>query len=52
VVFVAFEARNFAGVRPVDRDPENYVRQREAEARARVAPGSLGIGSLKGRGGL
>jgi Hemerythrin HHE cation binding domain len=57
--FVAFEARNFAGVRPVDRDPQEYVRQQEAAARSSVsaAPlveggssgsaGSLGIGGLK-----
>ena len=29
VAFADFEARNFAGVRPVDRDPEAYVRQIE-----------------------
>jgi hypothetical protein len=46
VEFVAFEARNFAGIRPVDRDPEAYVR--EQEEAARVRPGSLGIGDLKG----
>jgi hypothetical protein len=48
VAFAAFEARNFAGVRPVDKDPESYVRQQEAAARARVRPGSLSIGGLKG----
>jgi Hemerythrin HHE cation binding domain len=48
VTFAAFEARNFAGVRPVDKDPESYVHQQEAVARAREAPGSLGIGGLKG----
>jgi hypothetical protein len=48
VAFAAFEARNFAGVRPVDRDPEGYVRQQEEAARARSGPGSLGIGDLKG----
>ena len=48
VAFVAFEARNFAGVRPVDKDPQGYVRQQEGAARARVGPGSLGIGGLKG----
>jgi Hemerythrin HHE cation binding domain len=59
VRFVTFEARNFAGVRPVDRDPEEYVRQQEAAARASLSAGSrldrgpsgsagsLGIGGLK-----
>ena len=48
VEFAAFEARDFAGVRPVDRDPEAYVREQEEAARASVRPGSLGIGDLKG----
>jgi hypothetical protein len=48
VAFAAFEARNFAGVRPVDKDPETYVRQIEQSVMARSAPGSLGIGDLKG----
>jgi Hemerythrin HHE cation binding domain len=48
VAFAAFEARNFAGVKPVDQDPETYVRQQEEAARARSGPGSLGIGDLKG----
>ena len=39
---------DFAGVRPVDRDPEDYVRQQELAARSSGAPGSLGIGNLKG----
>ena len=30
VRFVTFEARNFAGVRPLDKDPQEYVRQQEA----------------------
>jgi hypothetical protein len=59
VRFVAFEARNFAGVRPVDRDPQEYLRQQEAAARSSLPAGSLldggssgsaeslGIGSLK-----
>ena len=29
VSFVAFEARNFAGVPPVDKDPERYVQEEE-----------------------
>jgi hypothetical protein len=57
--FVTFEARNFAGVRPVDRDPQEYLRQQEAAARSSLSAGSLlnggssgsadslGIGSLK-----
>ena len=59
VRFVTFEAQNFAGLRPVDRDPEEYVRQQEAAARpsspAGLLPGSgasgtsdsLGIGGLR-----
>jgi hypothetical protein len=47
VAFAAFEARNFAGVRPVDTDPQSYVRQQEEAARARLGPGSLAIGDLK-----
>ena len=59
VAFAGFEARHFAGIQPVDQDPAAYVRQAEAQsegraggedaARAGQAPGSLGIGSLKGR---
>jgi hypothetical protein len=48
VAFADFEARNFAGVRPVDKDPQAYVRQIEAAGRAGRAPGSLGIGDLRG----
>ncbi len=59
VRFVTFEARNFAGIRPVDKDPREYVRQQEAAARSGLpasplidagssgAAGSLGIGGLK-----
>jgi hypothetical protein len=59
VRFVSFEARNFAGVRPVYRDPQEYVRQQEAAGRSSLPPGSLldggpsgsddslGIGGLK-----
>ena len=56
IAFAAFQARNFAGVPAVDRDPESYIRQAEQDyagqaeqglpARAR---GSLNIGSLKGQ---
>jgi NAD(P)H-dependent FMN reductase len=48
VAFAAFEARNFAGVQPVDKDPEGYVREQETAGRA-ATPGSLGIGDLKRR---
>lgn len=55
VAFAAFEARNYAGVTPRDRDPAEYVRETEAEPErepeadrpAAPAGGSLGIGSLK-----
>ena len=46
--FAAFQARNFAGVPAVDRDPESYIRQAEQGLPAR-ATGSLNIGSLKGQ---
>jgi hypothetical protein len=46
VAFAAFEARNFAGVRPVDKDPAAYVSQAEAGA-ASAGNGSLNIGGLK-----
>jgi hypothetical protein len=49
VAFVGFEARHFAGVRPVDKDPAAYVQQVTGPAGAELPPGSLGIGSLKGR---
>jgi hypothetical protein len=45
VAFAAFEARNYAGVQPVDRDPADYVREVEGG----LAAGSLSIGSLKPR---
>jgi hypothetical protein len=48
IAFAAFQARNFVGVRAIDRDPESYVRQAEQDLRPR-ATGSLNIGSLKGR---
>ena len=46
VAFAAYEARNFAGVVPVDKDPATYVSQAERG----TSPGSdasLGIGALK-----
>src|SRR3984957_1408628 len=45
VAFTAFEARHYAGVPVVDKDPAAYVRSAEEQ----VAGGSLGIGSLKRR---
>jgi Hemerythrin HHE cation binding domain len=51
VAFVAFEARNFAGVPVVDKDPDAYVREAEqkiAPASKPASDGSLGIGSLRG----
>jgi hypothetical protein len=48
VAFAAFEAEHFAGVRPVDKDPEEYVREAEQGVAAPAGPGrpdgSLGIG--------
>ncbi len=49
VAFAAFEARHFAGVQPVDKDPAAYVQQAERPGRRGLPSGSLGIGSLKGR---
>jgi len=50
VAFAAFEARHFAGVPVVDKDPEAYVREAEREIAAPAGPGrpdgSLGIGGL------
>jgi Hemerythrin HHE cation binding domain len=45
VAFAAYQAVNYAGVQPVDKDPEEYVR--EEEGRAPSGGGSLSIGSLK-----
>ena len=62
VAFAAFEARHFAGVPPVDKDPQAYVREEEEQQglrrraiRATAAgsdagagpDGSLSIGSLR-----
>jgi hypothetical protein len=46
VLFAAFEARNYAGVRPVDKDPAEYVHEAE-EGGLTHRGGSLSIGSLK-----
>jgi Hemerythrin HHE cation binding domain len=46
VAFAAFEARNYAGVEPVDKDPAAYVHDvEEGDPAGRL--GSLGIGSLR-----
>ena len=44
VAFAGYEARNYAGVQPVDKDPADYVREIEEGA---PPSGSLSIGSLK-----
>ena len=56
IAFAAFQARNFAGVPAVDRDPESYIRQEEQDYAGQAeqglparATGSLNIGSLKGQ---
>jgi hypothetical protein len=46
VAFAAYEARNYAGVAAVDKDPVGYVREVEEEVRAPHS-GSLSIGSLR-----
>ncbi|MFI6869532.1 hemerythrin domain-containing protein [Nocardia sp. NPDC050406] len=46
VAFAAYEARNYAGVPSIDKDPADYIREEEAKLRG-PAPGSLSVGSLK-----
>ncbi|MCX4093199.1 hemerythrin domain-containing protein [Nocardia sp. alder85J] len=46
VDFAAYEARNYAGVQPIDKDPEGYIRAVEGQQPPRT-PGSLSVGSLK-----
>lgn len=50
VAFAGFEARHIAGVPPVDKDPEAYVREAERDIAAGSSTGrsdgSLGIGGL------
>jgi hypothetical protein len=46
VAFAAFQARNYAGVPVVDKDPEAYIREAEAGLLP-SSPGSLNIGGLK-----
>ena len=47
VAFAAYEARNFAGVPAVDKDPATFVREAEEEEGLEPRSGSLSIGSLK-----
>lgn len=47
VKFAAFEARHFAGIMPVDKDPAGYVHQAEQAALSGLRSGALGIGSLR-----
>ena len=44
--FAIYEATYYAGVRPVDKDPEQYVQDVEA-GRSGATSGSLDIGSLR-----
>lgn len=46
VAFAAYEARNYAGVQSVDKDPVSYVRAAEKKLRT-AASGSLSVGTLK-----
>src|SRR5580658_7935445 len=46
VAFAAFEARNYAGVPAVDKDPARYVHDAEEDGQV-PRSGSLSIGSLK-----
>jgi hypothetical protein len=46
VAFASYEARNFAGVRPVDKDPAAYVSQAE-EGTGLGRDGTLRIGGLR-----
>jgi hypothetical protein len=46
VAFAAYEARHYAGVQPVDKDPATYVEEVE-EGQQGSRSGSLSIGSLK-----
>lgn len=46
VAFAEYEARHYAGVQPVDKDPAGYVRAQEEKLRT-TADGSLNVGSLR-----
>lgn len=45
VAFAAYEARNFAGVQPVDEDPAAYISRAE-KSTGQDGDGSLGIGGV------
>jgi hypothetical protein len=52
VAFAAYEARHYAGVQPVDKDPATYVAAAEegelgSSSTGSLSTGSLSIGSLK-----
>jgi hypothetical protein len=58
VAFIRFETQHYAGVPPVDKDPEGYVHAVEEQigaagdeppAASPAGDGSLSIGSLKAR---
>jgi Hemerythrin HHE cation binding domain len=46
VAFAAYEARNFAGVQPVDKDPASYITAAERDTEG-AGDGSLRIGDLR-----
>ena len=48
VAFTAYEARNYGGITPEDKDPETYVREEE-QIVAASGDGSLSVGSLRGQ---
>jgi hypothetical protein len=48
VRFVTFEAQNFDGVQPVDKDPQEYLRQQETAAQTSLPAGSLLDGGSSG----
>jgi hypothetical protein len=49
VQFADYEARHYAGVEPVDKDPQGYVEAQEQGLADGGGDGSLSVGSLKKR---
>jgi hypothetical protein len=49
VQFADYEARHYAGVEPVDKDPQGYVEAQEQGLAEAGGDGSLSVGSLKKR---
>ena len=47
VKFIGFEARNYEGVQPVDRDPATYVARGRARLGRLAEPGSLNSDGMK-----